>query len=209
MSKVMQREMTVTTCKVAKTVIGEGGFPALQPLEPHTIIGSVTQAQAERIVRERLTQAVKDGAPKGSTNEQVEEGINNAIDGIVVFGLESATDVYELDVETFFKYAKVQVKLTDEEKAEKEKAALIEKNTKAVSRAAELLEKATKKITDIDAEIVKGNAELASVTDDKEKEKLENKLTALTDRKVKAEANLQKRTSEHAAAEKALAKSQK
>ena len=65
MSKVMQREMTVTTCKVAKTVIGEGGFPALQPMEDQTIIGAVTQAQADKIIKERLAQQVKDGAPEG------------------------------------------------------------------------------------------------------------------------------------------------
>lgn len=208
MSKVMQREMVVTTCKVAKTVVGEGGFPILEPLGEHTIIGGVTQPQAERIIRERIAQDVRDGAPEGSTNDVVEAGIKTATDGLVVFGLESKTDVYELDVETFFKYARVQVKLTDEEKAAKEKAALIEKHTKAVSRATELHDKAVKRLTEIDADIVKVTNDSQQSTDETEVAKFADKLAALQERKTKAEANVTKRQTELAAAMSDLTKSQ-
>lgn len=205
MSKVMQREMTVTTCKVAKTVIGEGGFPALQPLDDQTIIGAVTQAQADKIIKERLAQEVKDGAPEGSTVQQVEDGIKAATDGIVIFGLESTTAIYELPVETFFKYATIQVQLTDEEKAAKKKADAIASAEKTLNRSKELLEKAAKKVTDLDTEIAAVTVAIASASGDDLK-KLEDKLSAIHERKVKADAKLADRNKEVTSAEKELSK---
>lgn len=203
MSKVMQREMTVTTCKVAKTIIGEGGFPALEPLEDQIILGAVTQSQAEKIVKERLAKIYSNASYGQEGNNEAPE----TIDGIVVFNLESTTNIYELPVETFFKYATIQVQLTDEEKAAKKKADAIASAEKSLTRSNELLEKAIKKESDLDAEIVVVTNSIASASSDDLK-KLEDKLSVLHERKVKATAKVADRQKEVATATKELSKLQ-
>lgn len=205
MSKVMQREMTVTTCKVAKTIIGEGGFPALQPLEDQIILGAVTQSQAEKIVKDRLAKiSLNSVYGKEGTNEELAK----TIDDIVVFNLESTTNIYELPVETFFKYATIQVQLSDEEKAAKKKADAIESAKKSLDRSHELLEKAIKKETELDGHISGLTAEISMSSGD-ELKKLEDKLSTLHDRKVKATAKVADRQKEVAAKEKELSELRK
>lgn len=208
MSKVMQRELTITTCNVAKTVIGEGGFPVLTPLDPQTIIGAVTQPQAERIIRERLAQEVKDGAPEGTTEKQVEEGIKLATEGIVIFGLTSTTEVYELPVETFFKYATIQVQLSDEEKAIKAKEKALDAADKAKTRALELRDKAVKKVEELDKDIADITAAIAAASGDDLK-KLEDKLESTHERRLKAFKKMEERQKTLMAADKELSKLQK
>lgn len=84
MRKMMTKEVTKTTVKVAKMVV-ENGVPVAQPLEDEVILGNVNLEKAQKIV-----------------NKKYEEPVT-------VFEVIADTEVYEMPVEDFIKLATIKV----------------------------------------------------------------------------------------------------
>lgn len=85
MRKKMTKEVTKTTVKVAEMVVNEQGLPVAQPLEDVILIGNVSVEKAQKAV-----------------NKQFDKNVT-------VFGVETDTQVYEMDVEEFIKHATLRV----------------------------------------------------------------------------------------------------
>jgi hypothetical protein len=102
MRKMMSKEVTQTTVKVGKVVIGDNGMPSIEPLPDLILVGNVSQAKAQKTVVEKYKTLVNAGVT------------------VTVFGIEANTVVYEMEVEKFIELATVKVEETEEEAVESE-----------------------------------------------------------------------------------------
>lgn len=85
MRKTMLKEVTKTTVTVARIVKGEDGQPVMEQLPTQVLIGNVSLEKAQKEVNKGLTIPV------------------------TVFAVEPSTEVYEMAVEDFIKYASLKV----------------------------------------------------------------------------------------------------
>lgn len=81
MRKFMTKEVTKTTVKVAKMVVGENGQPTVEPMADFVMLGNVSQEKAQKEAVKRYGQ------------------------GVTVFGVEVETNKYKLAVEEFLEIA--------------------------------------------------------------------------------------------------------
>lgn len=81
MRKTMTKEVTKTTVKIAKMVKGENGLPVAEVLPDEILIGNVTLEKAQKEVAKKYDFVV------------------------TVFGVEPATEIYQMAVEEFIKHA--------------------------------------------------------------------------------------------------------
>lgn len=95
--KMMTKEVTKTTVKVAK-MIQENGLPKAEQLPDVVLIGNVSLEKAQKEV-----------------NKQYDHPVT-------VFAVEAATEVYEMAVEEFIKHATLKVE--QEEQGEQLEAAV-------------------------------------------------------------------------------------
>ena len=93
MRKMMSKEVTKTTVKIARMVKGENGLPVAELLEDQILIGNVTLEKAQKEVTK------SHGA------------------SVTVFGVEPSTEIYEMPVEDFIKHATLKVEEVQEELA--------------------------------------------------------------------------------------------
>lgn len=84
MRKKMTKEVTKTTVKVAKMKVGENGLPVAEPLDDVIMIGNVSPEKAQK---------------------QVNKLFKDSKENVTVFGVETDTQVYEMDVEDFIQVA--------------------------------------------------------------------------------------------------------
>lgn len=84
MRKMMTKEVTTTTVKVARMEV-ENGVPVAVSLPNETFLGNVSLEKAQKLVNKKY---------EGSVS---------------VFGVEANTTVYELEVEEFIKHASIKV----------------------------------------------------------------------------------------------------
>lgn len=83
MRKMMTKEVTITTVKVAK-IVSENGMPKSVALPDVTLLGNVKLEQAQKQVNKLHGQSV------------------------TVFEVQPETRVYEMEVEEFIKVAKIK-----------------------------------------------------------------------------------------------------
>lgn len=84
MRRMMTKEVTKTTVKLAKMVT-ENGLPKAEPMEDEILLGNVSLEKAQKAISK------KHGA------------------GVTVFAVEVDTSTYEMDVEEFIKVATLKV----------------------------------------------------------------------------------------------------
>ena len=83
MRKYMTKEVTTTTIRVGKVVLGENNMPVVEELTPITVLGNLSQDRAQRRVNKDLGM------------------------GISIFGLEVTTHNYKMKVTDFIKVAEL------------------------------------------------------------------------------------------------------
>lgn len=86
MRKIMTKEVTQTTVKIAKMTQGENGLPVAEKMDDVILIGNVTLEKAQK-----------------------EVGKMYPGQSVTVFGVEPETKNYEMEVAEFIKYATVKV----------------------------------------------------------------------------------------------------
>jgi hypothetical protein len=91
MRRKMTKEVTKTTVKVARTIIGENGLPQAEQLEDVILLGNVDQEKAQKVVAKKFDFPV------------------------TVYGVQANTDVYEMDVEEFIQLATLKTDEPSEE----------------------------------------------------------------------------------------------
>lgn len=94
MRKTMKKEVTKTTVKIARMVVGENGLPEAQKLDDVIMIGNVSVEKAQK---------------------QVNKDFNFPV---TVFGVEADTEVYEMAVEDFIKHGTLVTGTEEAEEAE-------------------------------------------------------------------------------------------
>lgn len=92
MRKTITRSMATSTIKSFKTSIVDGK-PEVKELDPVIVAGKVSEKDALKVLKKEM------------------EDVN----GVVIAGIETKEDVYEISVEDFIKYA---TKVTDKAEAE-------------------------------------------------------------------------------------------
>lgn len=102
MRKTMTKEVTKTTVKLAKMVVGENGMPTAEVLPDVILIDNVSLEKAQKAVAKLYEFPV------------------------TVFGVQAETQVYQMPVEEFIKLATL---VTKEEAAEVEKQEAAEEAT--------------------------------------------------------------------------------
>lgn len=96
--KMMTKEVTKTVVKIGTIKVDENGVPVMETLPEVILIGNVTMEKAQKAVNKKYDHPV------------------------TVFAVEAETEVYEMAVADFIKYAQLKVEgseeTTDEETAE-------------------------------------------------------------------------------------------
>ena len=87
MRKLMTKEVTVSTIKMARMDIIDGKPVAIE-LEPVTVLGRITKEKAQREINKKDQIILKYPFP------------------VTVYEVSTETDVYEMEVEDFIKQAK-------------------------------------------------------------------------------------------------------
>lgn len=82
MRKMMTKEVTKTTVKIAKMVADAKGMPKAEQLPDEVLIGNVSLEKAQKEINKKY-----------------------AGQAVTVFGVEPATEVYQMAVEDFIKHA--------------------------------------------------------------------------------------------------------
>lgn len=90
MRKMMTKEVTKTTVKMAKMVI-ENGVPSAQVLEDKILLGNVSHETAQKLMTKEVGQ------------------------GVTVLSVQADTVTYELSVEEFLKIATIKVAQPNEQ----------------------------------------------------------------------------------------------